>query len=334
MKKRTEEVFAVKVVVRKNLPLQDEEALRSEVDILRTINSPYVIKCVDFFEEEAFFFVVLEYLAGGELFDRIVKKTSYSEAEARDLVRTLLLAIKSVHDKNVVHRDLKPENLLLKSPTDDQDVKLADFGFAVVVQNDNCLTTQCGTPGYVAPEILKGAMYGRPADMWSMGVITYIILGGYPPFYDDNQKMLFSKIKKGMYEFHEDYWSGVSGEAKNLIRSMLCVVPENRITVDTALQHNWIKRDSTELASRNLNDNLKELKKFNARRRLRAAIKAVSSLMYCYIFRLLFATQIVAIQRIHMMTRSIKVGAMEFRAAENASASEVRMAETSTSVTT
>jgi calcium/calmodulin-dependent protein kinase I len=262
-------------VDKKNLSAQDEAALRSEVEILNSINCAHVVKCVDFFEEESTFYVVLEFLAGGELFDRIVKKTVYNEAEARDLIRTLLVAIKACHDQHVVHRDLKPENLLLKSKTDDKDVKVADFGFAVVAEDDHCLSTQCGTPGYVAPEILQGTLYGRPVDMWSVGVICYILLGGYPPFYDDNQKMLFRKIKAGSYEFHADYWKGVSADAKDLIKNLLVVKPEKRFTADQALEHAWLKLADTALAGNNLNDQLLELQKFNARRKFRTAVKAV-----------------------------------------------------------
>lgn len=141
-------------------------------------------------------------------------QTFYNEKEARDLVFILLSAVKYLHDRNIVHRDLKPENVLLTSKKDDAEIKLADFGFAERVTSMNSLTTQCGTPGYVAPEILKNDKYGKPVDMWSIGVITYILLGGYPPFHDENQRNLFSKIKRGKYEFHAEYWSAVSDEAK------------------------------------------------------------------------------------------------------------------------
>lgn len=271
----TRELYACKIVPKSGLSQQDEEALRSEVEILTLINSPHVAKCVDFFDEEKTFYVVLEYLEGGELFDRIVKKTVYTEAEGRELVRILLLAIKACHDKLVAHRDLKPENLLLKSKTDDKDVKVADFGFAAIAENDHCLSAQCGTPGYVAPEILLGDLYGRPADMWSIGVITYILLGGYPPFYDDNQKMLFRKIKSGDYKFDEAYWKGVSTEAQDLISNLLVVNPDKRFNVDQALAHAWLRKDTADLASRTLNDQLMELRKFNARRKFRSAVKAI-----------------------------------------------------------
>ncbi|CAN0434722.1 unnamed protein product, partial [Discosporangium mesarthrocarpum] len=141
------------------------------------------------------------------------KQAYYNEKEARDLCRIMLGAIKYCHDRGIVHRDLKPENLLMTSRNDDANVKLADFGFARSVLN-GYVSTQCGTPGYVAPEILLGQSYGTSVDMWSIGVIIYILLGGYPPFQDENQTRLFRKIKRGTFKFHQDYWGHVSSEAK------------------------------------------------------------------------------------------------------------------------
>jgi calcium/calmodulin-dependent protein kinase I len=154
---------AVKIINRKELSEADEESLRQEVAILGKLNHPNITRLVDFFEEPDHYYVVLEYLDGGELFDRIVKKTYYSEKEARDLVFTVLKAIKYCHDQNIVHRDLKPENLLLASKGDDSDIKLADFGFATYAEGLT-ITSQCGTPGYIAPEILKSKPYGTFAS--------------------------------------------------------------------------------------------------------------------------------------------------------------------------
>jgi len=232
-------------------------------------------KCYDFFEEQGAFYVVLEFIEGGELFDRIVKKTCYNEKEARDTVYTILRAIKYCHDRNVVHRDLKPENLLLASKTDDANVKIADFGFAIQSQGNTSLKTQCGTPGYVAPEILNGDPYGKAVDMWSIGVITYILLGGYPPFYDENQTNLYAKIRSAKYEFHPDYWGNVSNEAKDLIKGLLTLDPRNRLTAEKAINHPWLLADPSSLASRNLDANLGEFKKFVASRKLKGAVKAV-----------------------------------------------------------
>eukprot|EP01006_Ploeotia_vitrea_P016000 TRINITY_DN46439_c0_g1_i1.p1 TRINITY_DN46439_c0_g1~~TRINITY_DN46439_c0_g1_i1.p1 ORF type:complete len:371 (+),score=-14.88 TRINITY_DN46439_c0_g1_i1:60-1172(+) len=265
---------AVKIVSKQGLSEVDELSLKQEVAILKDLKHPNIVHQVDFFETDSQFLICLEYLEGGELFDRIVSKTFYSEREARDVVYTLLSAIQYCHNRDIVHRDLKPENLLLASLEDDAAIKLADFGFAAKAVG-NSLRTQCGTPGYVAPEILCDKPHGKPVDMWSIGVITYILLGGYPPFHDENQKNLFRLIKAARYEFHPEYWGNVSEEAKDLIRHLLTLDVSKRYTVKQALEHPWVTRHSDELGSRNLGSNLKTLRRYNARRKLRAGIKAV-----------------------------------------------------------
>lgn len=265
---------AVKIVTRAGLKPDDDASLRQEVKILDRLHHKNIVEQIDFFEEEKYFYIVLEYLDGGELFDRIVKKTFYNEKEARDLVYIVLKAIQYMHSVNIIHRDLKPENLLLTSKEDDANIKIADFGFAVEVNGLN-ISAQCGTPGYIAPEILNNHLYGKPCDMWSFGVILYILLGGYPPFHHDNQRELFKKITKGDYQFHPDYWNTVSDEAKDLIRGLLTVDVSKRLTVEQALVHPWLQRSAAELEARNLNSNLAELKKYQATRKLKAGVKAI-----------------------------------------------------------
>jgi calcium/calmodulin-dependent protein kinase I len=195
--------YAVKCINRKKLSEEDEAALLDEVAILKEMEHFHIIRLYDFFEEPSTYYLVMERMRGGELFDRIVAKAYYNEKEARDTCKIVLDAVGHCHKHHVAHRDLKPENLLLLSDTDDSAVKIADFGFAKKVYEKNSLTTQCGTPGYVAPEILEGTPYDERADMWSVGVILYILLGGYPPFIESTQRDLFRKIRKGDYEFHE-----------------------------------------------------------------------------------------------------------------------------------
>ncbi|CAM9880192.1 unnamed protein product [Laminaria digitata] len=137
------------------------------------------------------------------------------------------------------------------------------------------VSTQCGTPGYVAPEILRAESYGTSVDMWSVGVIIYILLGGYPPFHDENQTRLFRKIKSGNFKFHTEYWGSVSSEAKDLIRRLLTVDPKKRLTAAQAVTHPWLLSKDADLLNHNLGVNLDQLKLFNARRKLRAAIKSV-----------------------------------------------------------
>ncbi|KAG7386188.1 hypothetical protein PHYPSEUDO_000509 [Phytophthora pseudosyringae] len=274
--KPTGQRYAIKCIKREGLVAEDIEALTTEVAILKQMNHPNIMILHDFFVEEKFYYLVTEFMEGGELFDRIVEKSYYNEREARDLVKLLLEAIKYCHDANIVHRDLKPENLLLTSKNDDASIKLADFGFAKRIEFDSeGLVTACGTPGYVAPEILEGKPYGKTVDIWSIGVITYILLCGYPPFHDDNHNALFKKIKKGKFQFDSPYWDHVSDDAKDLISQMLVVDPEKRATVDQLLAHRWVT--GTEVATVQLTSALEELRRFNARRKFKAAVSTVST---------------------------------------------------------
>jgi len=267
--------YAVKCVDRKKLTAEDKVALIEEVNILKEFDHPHVINLYDFFEESNHYYLIMEIMSGGELFDRVVAKLYYNEKEARDTCKILLEAVGYCHKNHVAHRDLKPENLLLQSSTNDSDIKIADFGFAKRVARANSLTTQCGTPGYVAPEILEGNPYDTKADMWSIGVILYILLGGYPPFIEKNQRNLFRKIRNGDYEFHEEYWGGVSSDAKNLISSLLTVKPATRYSAEQALNDKWICGDDDELAQNDLKVNLEKFKMFNAERKFKAAVKSV-----------------------------------------------------------
>eukprot|EP00565_Helicotheca_tamesis_P003138 CAMPEP_0185724196 /NCGR_PEP_ID=MMETSP1171-20130828/743_1 /TAXON_ID=374046 /ORGANISM="Helicotheca tamensis, Strain CCMP826" /LENGTH=351 /DNA_ID=CAMNT_0028391995 /DNA_START=144 /DNA_END=1199 /DNA_ORIENTATION=+ len=273
--KRTGESFAIKIVTKAKLTNEDEIALKDEIAVLKDLQHDHIIRLYDVFDEPKFYYLVTEQMKGGELFDRIVAKSYYNEKEARDVCKILFEALQYCHRQKVVHRDLKPENLLLQSEENDSDIKIADFGFAKRCETETSLTTQCGTPGYVAAEILKGTPYGTKADMWSLGVIVYILLGGYPPFIESNQRELFRKIRKGKYEFHDEYWSGVSQDAKDLIAALLTVDPKKRFSADDALNSKWIKGDDEVLANQDLAVNLAEFKKFNAKRKFKGAVQAV-----------------------------------------------------------
>lgn len=266
---------AVKIISKKKLSEDDLASLAMEIEILGCLNHPHIIKLYETYDEGADIYIVTELVEGGELFDRIVAKTNYTEKEARDLIKLLLETLAYMHDQGVVHRDLKPENLLLCSENDDSDIKIADFGFAKRVADLNPRETACGTPGYVAPEILRGDSYSTEVDIWSMGVICYVLLAGYPPFYDEDQKKLFKKIKEGRYYFHEEYWSNTSPEAIDLIKRMLCVNQKERWSAARLLQHPWILDSDEKLAQKSLTDSIQTMRKFNARRRLRAAADAI-----------------------------------------------------------
>lgn len=184
-----------------------------------------------------------------------------------------------MHDRSVVHRDIKPENLLIRDAYQRNPnifIKLADFGFAVKVRG--CvLQTECGSPAYIAPEILEGRRYGKAVDMWSTGVIVYLLLGGYPPFYDENRHNLASKIKKGSYDFPAASWSSVSDDAKDLIRGLLNIDEEQRLTADQVLAHRWLRLDDVDLVHRSLDKSLDGLRRYNSKnsKRFRAAANAV-----------------------------------------------------------
>lgn len=274
-KKPTGDSYAVKIVTKSKLTAEDEAALKDEIQVLQELNHPNIIRLYEVFNEKEFYYLVTEKMSGGELFDRIVQKSYYNEKEARDTCVILFRAMSYCHSKQVAHRDLKPENLLLLSADSDSNIKIADFGFAKKCTRPASLTTQCGTPGYVAPEILEGTPYDTQVDLWSLGVIVYILLGGYPPFIEQNQRDLFRKIRKGQYEFHEEYWGQVSKEAKSLIASLLTVNPTERVTADVALRHEWVKQSDDYLMSQDLGVNLEAFKKFNAKRKFKAAVKTV-----------------------------------------------------------
>jgi calcium/calmodulin-dependent protein kinase I len=168
-----------------------------------------------------------------------------------------------------------PPPCLFQSENNDSEIKIADFGFAKKCKLPNSLTTQCGTPGYVAPEILEGKAYDTQADIWSLGVIVYILLGGYPPFIEQNQRELFRKIRKGAYEFHDEYWGQVSKDAKGLISALLTVDPKARYSAAASLKDPWVTADDKKLEALDLGANLEKFKKFNAKRKFKAAVSTI-----------------------------------------------------------
>lgn len=187
--------------------------------------------------------MVMELLRGGELFDRIVMKGSYSEHEAAASTKAMAEAIGYLHSIGVVHRDLKPENLIYDKPGPEGELKITDFGLAKYRSANQRMQTACGTPGYVAPEVLMSSSsvkYGPEVDLWSLGVIVYILLCGFPPFYHDNTSELYKQIKKGKFDFPEAYWGEISAAAKDLIKGLLTVDPRKRLTPAQVLQHPWV----------------------------------------------------------------------------------------------
>ncbi|KAK5583786.1 hypothetical protein RB653_005386 [Dictyostelium firmibasis] len=242
--KQTKLLYAIKVINKSELGTDYEKNLKMEVDILKKVNHPNIIALKELFDTPEKLYLVMELVTGGELFDKIVEKGSYSEADAANLVKKIVSAVGYLHDLNIVHRDLKPENLLLKSKENHLEVAIADFGLSKIIGQTLVMQTACGTPSYVAPEVLNATGYDKEVDMWSIGVITYILLCGFPPFYGDTVPEIFEQIMEANYEFPEEYWGSVSNEAKDFIRKLLVVDVSKRLNAVNALKHPWLKSNS------------------------------------------------------------------------------------------
>lgn len=269
----------MKCIAKSSLGPEDEEALKVEVAILEKVDHPNIVALKSVFDCPKTFYMVMEKMTGGELFDRIVQKEKYTETEAKAVVHKLAGAIEYCHNLGIVHRDLKPENLLYADESDDSEIKIADFGLAKLLSDDSMMSTACGTPGYVAPEILEGRAYTAAVDMWSLGVITYILLCGFPPFYDENNAALFAAIKAGSFDYPSPYWDSVSPGAKDLIDHLLVVDPARRLTAAQVLTHPWVAEASPAgEESAALGSAITEMKKFNARRKFRAGIRVAKAI--------------------------------------------------------
>ncbi|XP_055411451.1 calcium/calmodulin-dependent protein kinase type IV, partial [Bubalus kerabau] len=252
----------------------DKKIVRTEIGVLLRLSHPNIIKLKEIFETPTEISLVLELVTGGELFDRIVEKGYYSERDAADAVKQILEAVAYLHENGIVHRDLKPENLLYATPAPDAPLKIADFGLSKIVEHQVLMKTVCGTPGYCAPEILRGCAYGPEVDMWSVGIITYILLCGFEPFYDERgDQFMFRRILNCEYYFISPWWDEVSLNAKDLVRKLIVLDPKKRLTTFQALQHPWVTGKAANFV--HMDTAQKKLQEFNARRKLKAAVKAV-----------------------------------------------------------
>ncbi|XP_028653799.1 calcium/calmodulin-dependent protein kinase type II subunit beta isoform X33 [Erpetoichthys calabaricus] len=269
----TGQEYAAKIINTKKLSARDHQKLEREARICRLLKHSNIVRLHDSISEEGFHYLVFDLVTGGELFEDIVAREYYSEADASHCIQQILEAVLHCHQMGVVHRDLKPENLLLASKCKNAAVKLADFGLAIEVQGDQqAWFGFAGTPGYLSPEVLRKEAYGKPVDIWACGVILYILLVGYPPFWDEDQHKLYQQIKAGAYDFPSPEWDTVTPEAKNLINQMLTINPAKRITAQEALKHPWVCQRSTVASMMHRQETVECLKKFNARRKLKGAI--------------------------------------------------------------
>ncbi|XP_029362245.1 calcium/calmodulin-dependent protein kinase IGb [Echeneis naucrates] len=234
--KKTGKMFAMKCVKKKQ---KRDLNLENEITVLRRIQHDNVVGMEDFYESRTHYYLVMQLVSGGELFDRILDRGVYSEKDASRVIQQVLQAVSYLHQNGIVHRDLKPENILYYSQEENSKIMISDFGLSKMVDN-GIMSTACGTPGYVAPEVLAQKPYSKAVDCWSIGVITYILLCGYPPFYEDSETRLFSKIMKAQYEFDSPFWDDISESAKDFIRNMMQKNPSMRYSTEQALRHPWI----------------------------------------------------------------------------------------------
>lgn len=255
--KFTDEDVAIKVVNKKDVKRRDIELLEREIRILKKLKHHNIVRLYDLFDGPENMYIVLELVPGGELFDQIVTNGSYSESDARSIVRQVLEGVEYMHRNGVVHRDLKPENLLCQDPT---HIKIADFGMSKDISSMGMLKTAVGTPSYIAPEIILGCnngSYDSGCDIWSVGVLTYVLLSGYTPFWGETQDQLFTRITKAVFDFPTPEWDDISQHAKDFVRYLLTPDPADRPTAEMALGHPWMKNKDTSklkltLATRNL----------------------------------------------------------------------------------
>uniref|UniRef100_A0A8K9UFV6 Calcium/calmodulin-dependent protein kinase IV n=1 Tax=Oncorhynchus mykiss TaxID=8022 RepID=A0A8K9UFV6_ONCMY len=285
----------------------DKKIVRTEIGVLLRLSHPNIIKLKEIFETPSEISLVLELVTGGELFERVVEKGFYTERDAADAVIQVLEAVAYLHENGVVHRDLKPENLLYATAAPDAPLKIADFGLSKVIDDQVTMKTVCGTPGYCGleiaisdqadvscfgcmlnlprfeqrtPEILRGSAYGPEVDVWSVGVITYILLCGFEPFFDERgDQYMFKRILNCEYEFVSPWWDNVSFNAKDLVRKLIVQDPNKRLTTLQALEHPWVTGKAVNSA--HMDTAQKKLQEFNARRKLKVDAKQRFSIGFC-----------------------------------------------------
>ncbi|KAF8820428.1 calcium-dependent protein kinase CDPK2B [Cardiosporidium cionae] len=221
--------------------LKNLDRFRSEISIMKALDHPNIIKLFQTYEDHRSIYLVMELCQGGELFDRIIEKGHFTERHAAILMKQIFSALHYLHSNYIMHRDLKPENFLFLHKSDDSALKIIDFGLSCRFKPGTFASTKAGTPYYVAPQVLQGC-YDYTCDYWSSGVIMYILLCGYPPFYGETDAEVLEKVRMGTFYFSGPEWKRVSDDAKNLIRRLLRINPQERCSAEQALQHEWIHK--------------------------------------------------------------------------------------------
>jgi len=283
--KKLKLIRAMKIIDKKSAALdhETEKSLINEINILKTLDHPNIIKVYEYYNTENKLYIISELCTGGELFDKIHKEKSFSERVAGHIMKQIFSAVNFCHNNKVIHRDLKPENILIETQKEEKKeffhIKIIDFGTSDVIKKNKMFSMQIGTPYYIAPEILEGS-YNEKCDLWSCGVIMYILLCGYPPFYAEEDKDIYKAVKSGKYSIIGKEWDNVSLEAKDLINNLLKKDISNRYSAEKALAHNWIRKNEKlskeeyKISDEKILNVAENLKVFNANKKLQQATLA------------------------------------------------------------
>jgi calcium-dependent protein kinase len=279
--KKTNQFRAMKVIKRETINLQDDDRkFLKEIEILCKADHPNIIRIYEYFVDEINFYLIMEFVSGGELYDTITSWKDFNERKAAYIMKQILSAVSYLHSSKIIHRDLKPENMLVenkrknKSGEEEINIKIIDFGTCNFIDKNAKLSLKVGSPYYIAPEVLK-RNYNEKCDIWSCGVILYVLLVGYPPFSGSSTDDLLRKVSKGQYSLEGSYWKKISQSAKDLVIKMLEINPSKRLSAEESLKHEWIVENSSiELNNqdiKNFKDVLKNMKNWDAGERFQQA---------------------------------------------------------------
>lgn len=271
--RETGDNVAVKIIKKNQYDTKEMEYILREMNIMKSVSHLNIVNTVDIFNSNKYLHIVLEYMQGGELFDVIADAGNFSEQQASQVMRDTIKGVQYLHLHGIVHRDIKPENVLCVSKNWPLHVKIADFGLANFTEDGEVrekTNVMIGTPGYVAPELVRGQSYGAAVDMWACGVLLYIMLSGRMPFFGKDDAAVMRMIKIGRYEFPDREWSSISEGAKSLVRGLLQIDPDKRLTADAALQHPFL--DTTAQSSAPIQNDLSGI--HSSRRKFRRAVMA------------------------------------------------------------
>eukprot|EP00928_Gymnodinium_smaydae_P018457 TRINITY_DN17022_c0_g2_i2.p1 TRINITY_DN17022_c0_g2~~TRINITY_DN17022_c0_g2_i2.p1 ORF type:complete len:517 (+),score=137.34 TRINITY_DN17022_c0_g2_i2:91-1641(+) len=269
--KDTQSIRAVKTIAKDQM--KNVERFKQEIAIMMMMDHPNIIKLYETFADRKLIYLVMELCVGGELFDRIIDVGHFTEVQAAIIMQQIIRAIYYMHENHVCHRDLKPENFIFmtKEPIEKNLLKIIDFGLSCMFSPEQVLTTKAGTPYYVAPQVLAGK-YDHLSDMWSCGVIMYVLLCGYPPFFGESDAEVLSKVRLGNFSFKTSDWKNVSEDAKGLIRMLLKMNARDRYTAEQALNHEWIKNKAPKAGNINLQQKFVDnLRGFRSQNKLKKA---------------------------------------------------------------